>query len=441
MSSNHITTDVHKLIAHFLQENNYPETLKQFESEHGSPIEPHKLIDESLTQIIKDRINYNNLLPTQFESQIKLDDGYKDDQIVEIIKNQFRHWISPSPIHREKLIDLDGLVISSSYSNGLVYLSTSSCKVYVLEEGGNLFIHHTKFPVVIKKIIPLDGGLLLFVGMNGMFYLSELKDEYELNIISEFPAHTRLIVDAKYIKFNNVDYIITLGWDYYLRLIKLEDKQFTILSEIKLTQQGTCLDVINYENQLVIVLGKLENTLLDVYTTTKEDNQLKLLYKISLNDAEFTSSSFSPRFITIQYIHNTIPMIAIATSHEPYMRLIIVSLKEIDQIQKDNQDEPPIMRNQIIKNINTLSPQDKYSQPIIAWRLINPNSPNHPKNNGIWIMGDDGIIRGVDLLNDKLIIISDAHQGKIKEFITYFNQDFNERLISCGVDREVTIWK
>lgn len=439
MSSNRNTTEVHKLIAHFLQENNYPETLKQFESEHGSPIEPSKLIDESLTEIINDRINFSQL-SNQFENQINIHDEHDvSNDIKAIVDHQFRHWISPSPTHREKLIDLDGLVISSSYHNGLVYMSTSSSKVYVLEQDGKS-IHHTTFPVVIKKIIPLENDhdelQLLFVGMNGMFYLSEWKDD-TLNTITEFPAHKRLIVDAKYIKFNDTRYIITLGWDFYLRLIKLENQQFSVLSEVKLTQQGTCFDVTNYENQLVIVLGKLENTLLDVYTINQD--QLGLLYKISLNDAEFTSSSFSPRCITIQS-NAAIPVIAVATSHEPYMRLIIVSLKEIELIQQDSQNAP-IKRNQIIKNLNTMSPQDKYSQPIISWRLIHPEN-THPKNSGVWIMGDDGVIRGVDLIHEKPILtLSGAHQGKIKEFITYFDSEYNERLISCGVDREVTIWK
>lgn len=415
------TNHVHKLIAQYLQDNNYPETLKQFENEHGNPIYPSKLLDESLDDIINDRIQYSTLL-----DKVEAIDVNKElhEDLKQIINQEFSHWITPFPKTPKKLIDIAGLVLSSCYSQGLIYFSTNDSNVHVVKE--EIICKTVKMPVVIKNILSIGDDRVILVGMNGTLYLRHLNT---LEPISELQAHKRLIVDARYIRVNNVDYIVSLGWDFYIKLIQLDsDNEFSILSELKLQQQGACFDVIEYQNELVIILGKLENTLLDVITV--KDNQLTQLYKISLNDAEFTASGFSPRLITI---HDAdVPLIAVATSHEPFMRLIIVPLLDISS-------NIPIKRNQIIKNLNTMSPQDKYSQPIIAWRL---SKEEDDRTSGVWVMGDDGVIRGIDIIDDRVAIeLNDGHNGKIKDFISFIDQNGVEKLVTSGVDKEIIEWQ
>ncbi|RCK55994.1 hypothetical protein Cantr_05494 [Candida viswanathii] len=416
------TTHVHKLIAQYLKENNYPETLKQFENEHGNPIPASKLLDESLDDIITDRIQYNAIIDTPAEA---IDvNAELHANLKEIIRDEFTHWLTPFPRTPVKLIDIAGLVLSSCYANGVIYFSANDSNVFVVKGGG--IVKSIKFPVVVKKILTLGDDRVILVGMNGTLYLRELVT---LEPISEFQAHRRLIVDARYIRVQGVDYIVSLGWDFFVRLIKLDgDNQFSILSEHKLQQQGACIDVVEYRGELVVVLGKLENTLLDVFAV--RDKQLSPLYRISLNDAEFTASGFSPRFITI---HNAaVPLVAVATSHEPFMRLIIVPIFDVSTAT-------PIKRNQIIKNLNTMSPQDKYSQPIISWRLCKEEDE---KASGLWVMGDDGVIRGVDIIDDKAAIeLKDGHQGKIKDFITFIDANGVEKLVTSGIDREIVEWE
>ncbi|EGW30833.1 uncharacterized protein SPAPADRAFT_62700, partial [Spathaspora passalidarum NRRL Y-27907] len=410
-----VTTPVHNLIAHFLAENGYEKTLREFQSEHGQPIDQVKVGDESLTDIISDRINFNQLAP----SLENLDIGNRrlsfsgSGYLKSVSKDQLQNWVTPFPHLAKELVDIDGMVISTSYLDGCVYFSTNNSQIYIVDD--KHVVYRSKFPVVIKKIIPIKQDQLLLVGMSGMFYLYFKQNERWQTVV-EFPVHKRLIIDAKHVRFNDCDYIVTLGWDFYLKVIKLEaENKFTIVSEFKLNQQGTCFDLINHNNQLLIVVGKLDNTLLDVFEL--QENKLELLFKISLNDAEFSASEFSPRYITIQHFGSSVPLIAVATSHEPYMRLIVVTLDMIEG------QEHEIKRNQIVKNLNTMSPQDKFSQPIIAWRL-----PKHvngadvtieaTKSSGIWIMGDDGVIRGIDLVDDKVVVeLKDVHQGKIKDFL------------------------
>ena len=106
------TTHIHKLIADYLKENNYLETLKQFENEHGNPIPATKLLDESLSDIINDRIQYNTLLDDNKtnEGVINVNDELAPELKV-IITQQFSNWITPFPHQPSKLIDIDGLAM------------------------------------------------------------------------------------------------------------------------------------------------------------------------------------------------------------------------------------------------------------------------------------------------------------------------------------------
>ncbi|CAI5757461.1 unnamed protein product [Candida verbasci] len=406
---------IQNLIADYLKHNNYPDTLKQFEIENRKPITSEKLAGESLVDIVEDRINFNAI--TKGTAHLKI--GLTDEQ-QQVLQSVIEHWKYPYPNKPQELVDLNGLVISLNYYQGLIYITTNDSKIYVIKD--KQIIKEIKSSIVIKKIIPIEDRVLLF-GTNGIVYLKTL----DFKDLSDIQAHKRLIVDGQYIRHGENEFVVTLGWDFYIRVFKLENDKIIQLSELKLSQQGTCFDVTIYEERLVIIVGKLENTLLEVITL--QSNELKCLYKISINDAEFTSSSFSPRFITIQR-SAVKPLIAVATSHEPYMRIIIVPLKDLNSNS--------IKRQQIIKNINTLSPQDKFSQPIISWR-----KGTDKKVNGLWIMGDDGVIRGIDLIDDYTIELKEGgHKSKIKEFITINkeNQENQEILITADINRDIIQW-
>ena len=203
------------------------------------------MLDESLSDIINDRIQYNTLLDDNKtnEGVINVNDELAPELKV-IITQQFSNWITPFPHQPSKLIDIDGLVISSCHDkkNELIYLSSNDCKVYVIKQ--KQIIHTLKMPVVIKKILTIDNSdKMVLVGMNGILYL---RERGTLEEIDQFQAHKRLIVDAKSITFQNRNYLITLGWDFHLRLILLNEnntdqnevQRFEILSELKLKQQG-----------------------------------------------------------------------------------------------------------------------------------------------------------------------------------------------------------
>ncbi|ABN64699.2 predicted protein [Scheffersomyces stipitis CBS 6054] len=439
VSTSKKTNSVHSLIAHFLQENNYHDTLKQFEEEHGKPIEASKLptSDESLEEIVNDRINFNEL-NAQFE-QVDLHEELTAD-MKQIAAQQLEHWKVPYPQSIELLVSpqISALAIDLALDkeNDLVFVSTNDFRLVVIEiASGRILLNAANVlkKVVVKKILVLPKQRIVLVGMDGKFYNFEysLKEgSVTLTKSTEFQAHKRLVVDAKYIQFDGEEYIVSLGWDFFIKVFKIVKDGFEVTSEYKISSQGTCFDVVEYNKELVIVVGKNENTMLDVFVLDKRA-ELAYIYKISLNDAEFSSSSFSPRCLTIQYFHDSIPLIAVGTSHEPFMRLIVVSLKELAEIDRNAEQPTPIKRNQILKTLNTLSPQDRYSQAVVTWREANG------KSNGVWIVGEDGIIRGIDLVEEKVQVELQGHTGKIKGFISFSNNKGKEVLISSGLDKDI----
>lgn len=414
-------------IAQFLKENNYPETLKVFEREHGKPFTDSP--NEPLQTIIEDRYNYKALKaqPKDLELNTPLNDELKD-----ILHNQVDEWTVPYP-KDPKLVtnSIDGLVISSclvfTENIPVLLLGTSNTKLYVINLISNEILQESTGFIgkcVIKNITFVSDNKLVLLGMNGKLHLCEYsyRETFEIKSIDELQAHPRLIVDTKSIHFNEDTYVFTLGWDFTLKVFTVQDK-LTPVTEYKLPTQGTSFDVTVFADKITLVVGLNETTLLSVFHLI--ENVLVTLYKISLNDAQFTLSTFSPRCISIQSLSLGVPLIAVATSHEPYMRLIIVPLKD-----STAQDSVPIERDQILKNLSTLSPQDKYSQPIIRWKLS-----SNLKHNGVWVVGEDGTIRGIDLIQERVITNYQKHDGRIKSFTMA-----GDRLITCGTDKLVYQW-
>lgn len=465
------TTVVHELVAHFLKENNYVDTLDQFEKEHGKQIVPNALNEvESLELIVEDRLNFN-LLQDRLKNT-SIDTGIYGELPVglkQLVSERFESWPVPYP-HVPHALDTKSLIISSAYDpyNGSVYFSSNDSKIIIVKDG--VVVKTERFLEIVKKVLVVDETRVALIGMSGTMYL---KRSGSLELVSEFSTGSRFIVDAQHIKYKGVDYIVLLAWNNVLKLFKIDNgkdngndqsEQSKLVSEMKLNQQGTCFSVVEYQGQLVLVLGKLESTLLEVYTL-QDDTEFQLRYKISINDAEFTASSFSPRCIIVTPSRDlgTVPLIAVATSHEPYMRIIVVSLIEFGAASSASNS---ISRNQIVRNFNTLAPQDKFSQPKIAWRLEkgreNEGKNENQKENenvdrkrerdvcGLWVMGDDGVMRGLDVVESKVVVElkredlakqnSIGHSGKIREFITYIDEKGGENVISAGLDRQIIRW-
>lgn len=427
---------VYELIAQFLKDKNYTDTLALLEREYGKAIPTDTPFDESLEDIVTDRINFKNMN----DNLDRLNLDFVSDDVKNIVSNQIHEWTSPYPQISVSIPCDFGLVVTSCLINyggrPLLFIGTAHMEFVVIDLNQNKILLKKVGligKVVIKKIISLKRNEIIVTGMNGRIYWFrfDISDmQLNLSLIEEFQVHSKLVTDIKSIEFNGDTYIFSLGWDFHLKVFQLIGSSIRPVTEIRLKTQGTCFDVTEYKGNIVLVLGKIENTLLEVYNL--KENILKLVNKISLNDAEFTSSGFTPRCLSIQKVSDNVPLVAVGTSHEPYMRLIIVPLKEVKLEESNN--TIPILRNQIIRNINTLSPQDKYSQSLLSWR------PSNGKSTGVWVIGEDGNLRGIDLQKGKKLIELVGHDGNIKTFASGIRDHNNEVLVTFGIDRNIKLW-
>ncbi|KAI9670939.1 MAG: hypothetical protein M1831_005024 [Alyxoria varia] len=164
--------------------------------------------------------------------------------------------------------------------------------------------------------------------------------------------------------------------------------------------------------------------------TQKTPQELKLLSKQNLAPhspwTPFTPTSLrpSPRDPTL---------LAVATSTVPHMKLLIVRMilpttttttatlrsdtttsagvapehAEDSAARIHANEPPPIVSNtkpetvptekasaSILVSTNTLAPQSAYSTPVVVWR---------PGGAGVWVNGDDGVVRGVDVVSGRVV--------------------------------------
>ena len=414
---------VHSFVAQFLKENGYLETLRTFEAEYGKviPLElPH---DETLEGILNDRLKY---LAIDAQNEPEFEEILSKD-LKTIKDTQLKPWLAPYPKNRQDLGPVSELVVDCAIlsRNGanfaLLATSGKSLIVVSLETGKEIArVNSVIENVVIRRIIVAE-NLVFLCGMNGKVTIGKLAEDFEnFEVLSETQIHQRLVTDMKVITFRGKLHLISIGWDFLVKVHELDgNHQLTPVGvPYKLANQGSCFDATVYHDKLYVLVCKKEITLMDVLCLDKQE--LVLDCRVALNDAEFSASGFTPMSIKIHHQPDSVPLIAVGTSHEPHMRVIILLMQNVGQ-----NDKLMILRNQILCNLSTLSPQDKYSDAQIQWRF---------DGSGVWIIGDDGVIRGLDLVN-KSVVTLHGHEGRIK-CVSFFE----DKLVSCGTDRNVIEW-
>jgi hypothetical protein len=96
----------------------------------------------------------------------------------------------------------------------------------------------------------------------------------------------------------------------------------------------------------------------------------------------------------------------------------------------------------ILIQANTFAPQTSYSTPQVAWR---------PDGSGVWVNGDDGVVRGIEIKTGKVVaLLKDGHEpgSKVRTiwagYVAVPNEgdDVKEEwVISGGFDKRLIVWK
>lgn len=394
------STSTHAYVASFLKRNGYLKTLKAFEQEHGEKL-PLVPLNEPLEAIVWDRLEHFPFSETESEPLH-----------VTPAQSRLRKWARPCP-EEAHTIGISKLIVASAKFKQHFVLATNAKDLYFVDIDDLEVKHVAKNPLgVVVRRIAVCGDNLLLCGMDGR--VTRCTFEGGLVKHSTTQLHSRLVLDMKVVKGTDT-FVVSLGWDSRIKVHKLLDGELALVAETKMSDPGACLDAFRADSGLVIVVGKKDITLLDVY---RFETTIEPKYRVALNEAEFSASGFSPR--CIRCLPGPEPLVAVATSHEPFMRVVVASLSGWETAEG-------IKRNQIVANINTLSPQDKYSQSQIEWRS---------DGSGLWVAGDDGNIRGLDISTGKVAATLNGHTGRIKSFFAE-----NELVFSAGIDERVVLWR
>lgn len=458
-----------ELIANYLKTHHLVKTLKAFQLETNRKY-GDELVEESLDVIINDYVGFkklkeknrdevkssNNTLSTQ---------AYTAEQL-QLISNRdisIPRWTISCPKCCQP-IDILGqsLVIFSRFDHttlgrternvGIFTTSHHSLCIYDLDDGIEL-IKATR-PVPTKAAMCVPGtDLLLSFGMNGSFAIEEMSIENggRFKPLGHIKLHKRLITAADFVQTDkNTGYTCSLGWDKRIVVCKVDyatKPKVNIIGEKTLPTEGTCIQILidHKSHRPVFLVGRTDCTLLDMYTVVDVDQSEKLvkIAKLSLNDSEFSSHIFHP--MTMTQVGNN--MVCVGTSHVPYMRLVTIVIPSINEVLKNpsdlsnrlqqlslNEQNVPIIRSLIVSNFNSTTAQDKFSTPILLDRPA--------KRNGLWILGDDGTIRGFDFNSGKVVEELKAHKGRIKTAFVATTRENEELVVSCGAaDRMISLWK
>lgn len=407
---------VHSFVSHFLKSNGYTETLKSFEAEHGSVIPTELPHGELLEEILADRINFLTLAKSPQALEEHLNEELKS------VKNTLRSWSAPYPGTSRELSAPKALVVDCAFyhENGSKYglLATTTKSLIVVDiESGNI---HTeiKNPIngIVCKRILVAGELVLLCGMDGKVYAGRLEENLtKFHILSTTQVHLRLITDVTVTTWRDQIVLVSMGWDKLVKVHAIHPEKLDQIGVLELSHLGTSLDAVEHKGNLAIVVCKNEITLMDVFRL--EPNQpLKLHCKIALSDAEFLATGFTPMCVRIFAKELFQPLVAVATSHEPFMRVIVTALTETDKPES-------ILRGHILANFSTTSPQSKFSHAHLEWRF---------DGSGLWLFGDDGVVRGFEISTGRTVTELKIHDGVIKSLCLE-----KDHLLTCGSDRKI----
>lgn len=297
----------------------------------------------------------------------------------------------------------------------------------------------------------------------------QLFDVEKGSVIDRRRDHKKYVVKVTCWEDDEGAWVGTVGWDARVFLYRL---QFP--SEHQSPSFGppaACLKIpTNPETILfvrhpdcvepVLLVSRRDSTSLHYYSLPPRPSpefsptapaELQFLGKQDLAPHSNAWIAFSPSSVALCPTDAT--LLAVATSAVPYMKLIIVRLLlPSGRGPSEATPEPKTQADQtraalavqdredaaILTHTSTLAPQTPYSTPQVCWR---------PDGTGVWVNGDDGVLRGIEAKTGKIVAtLRGGHEvgSKIRTIWAgwvHGDGDREEWVVSGGFDRRLVIWQ
>ena len=295
-------------------------------------------------------------------------------------------------------------------------------------------------------------------GMSGQVVVYDHKENRP---IGERRDHKKYVVKITSCHGANCTWVATAGWDGKVYLYHVTDHKAGLGSPIATLTLRTNPETVTFikhpdaEAHLLLVTRRDSTSLYYYRLPALGDNgvgpaTLDLLGTQNLAPHSNAWIAFSPSSVAICPTDPT--LLAVATSAVPHMKLIIVRLLLPPLTTPVQGPEPSTQAAQTRVNlavqdrediaiqvhISTMAPQTPYSTPQVVWR---------PDGSGVWVNGDDGVLRGLEARTGKIVmLLKDGHEigSKIRSIWCGFVDVDGRRqewLLSGGFDRRLVVWR
>lgn len=317
-----------------------------------------------------------------------------------------------------------------------------------------------------------DSPILSYASIRGQYQLLTTMSGQLLlvsgdEVIDRRKDHTKYAV--KVLAYEDRDehiWIVTAGWDmqvliYRLSLASSSSTKVQIgepVGSIKVPSNPESILLVQHpETQdLTLILSRRDSTYIYYYnieSLRSADTQQTCEETGKQNLAPNSNAwvAFSPSCLAQSPRDPGI--IAVALSTLPHMKVMIVRL--LFPINSKVEDGDSITGTQlsqsmaslalqiredaaIIIQANTFAPQTAYSTPQVVWR---------PDGSGVWVNGDDGVIRGIESRTGKLVtMLKNGHEAgsKVRSIWAGWVEGKNsteEWVVSGGFDKRLIVWK
>jgi len=302
--------------------------------------------------------------------------------------------------------------------------------------------------------------------MSGLVMLIDLRNGRTL---SERVDHSKYVVKLTYWQDRTGVWVATAAWDakvflYRMTISPNDDSKLELgspVGTISLPTNPECILFVPHPElpTPVLVLGRRDSTFLYYYgMPTASQLQPPLLGQQNLAPHSNAWISFTPSAFALSPIDSSV--LAIATSAVPHMKLIITRLllppppsaasahasaaTRIYTTQASQARESLALQDReaaaVMVHCSTMAPQTAYSTPGLAWR---------PDGSGVWVNGDDGVIRGIESTTGKVVEhLKGGHEPgtKIRCLWAGWAQEPSgdvreELLVSGGFDKKLIVWR
>ncbi|KAL5364754.1 hypothetical protein BJX96DRAFT_157888 [Aspergillus floccosus] len=469
------------LVARFLRSNNYNDTLAAFIREAGLPIDAGQVggkDDWTIEGVLEEKKAFDETVRFERYGEDNESDGL---------------WSAPSPSKPS--------VVETPSSSNLLSCSVEPWQEvrdgdreettsYIVATGADKQLHlfatttgneavrsfsgHSDSPI-LSYVSMQNGKYVVMTNMSGQLLLQRGTE-----LLDRRKDHSKYAVKVVAHEAHDPDstvWLATAGWDskvflYRLRLGAGDDVRLADpVAYIPLASNPESLLFVPHPdtNEPILLLARRDSTYLFYYQVESPPTQppsppsgpreCPLLGRQNLAPHSNAWVAFSPSCLALSP-HDP-HLLAVATSTLPHMKVLIVRLlfptrDTLDLVTSGPVDTAAAPETQafaalslqnredaaILIQANTFAPQTAYSTPQVVWR---------PDGSGVWVNGDDGVIRGVVAKTGKVTaLLKDGHQAGSKVRAIWSGWVSVRRgekvvreewLVSGGFDKRLVVWR